>query len=80
MQQIEALKQIHERHLDQKNAAIDNFAKDVEEAEEQYATAIQAHCINVDTLIDLQTARLQTLQNQFEADLNVLQTEFDNER
>ncbi|KND01614.1 uncharacterized protein SPPG_03412 [Spizellomyces punctatus DAOM BR117] len=79
-QQIEVLKQIHERHLDRKNASIETLAKDVAEAEDQFATALQAHCINVDTLIELQSARLQTLQSQFENDLGILETEFNAER
>ncbi|KAJ3300086.1 Dynein regulatory complex subunit 2, partial [Borealophlyctis nickersoniae] len=78
--QLQILKQIHERHLDRKNAAIGNLERDVAEAEEQFSTALQSHCINVDTLIELQTGRLHMLQSQFEADLEVLENEFNTER
>ncbi|KAJ3177286.1 Dynein regulatory complex subunit 2 [Geranomyces variabilis] len=80
LQQIEILKQVHERHLDRKSAGVENLARDVDEAESQYSTALQAHCMNIDTLIDLQASRLQTLQNQFESDLGILETEFNTER
>ncbi|KAI9089819.1 hypothetical protein DFS34DRAFT_383151 [Phlyctochytrium arcticum] len=79
-QQLDMLRQIHERHLDRKNAAIANLTRDVEEADLQFATALQSHCVNVDTLIDLQSARLHTLQTQFETDLGILDGEFNSER
>jgi D-ribose pyranose/furanose isomerase RbsD len=78
--QVEILRQIHERHMDQKNSAISALATDVNEADEQYSTALQAHCINIDTLIELQTNRLETLQNQFQTDLETLETEFNTEK
>ncbi|KAJ3183720.1 Dynein regulatory complex subunit 2 [Gaertneriomyces sp. JEL0708] len=79
-QQIAVLKQVHERHLDQKNAAIKDLAKNVEDAEEQLQAAIQSHCMNIDTLIQLHESRMRTLQDQFEVDLGVLDEEFSSER
>ncbi|KAJ3195879.1 Dynein regulatory complex subunit 2 [Irineochytrium annulatum] len=78
--QVEILRQIHERHVDRKNAALQNLEGDVAEAEEQFSTALQAHCVNTDTLIDIQLGRLSTLQTCFNADLDVLETEFHTER
>ncbi|KAJ3017057.1 UNVERIFIED_CONTAM: Dynein regulatory complex subunit 2 [Siphonaria sp. JEL0065] len=78
--QVEALQQIHERHMDRKNAATIALEKDLAEAEEQFGTALQAHCINTDTLIDLQLGRLNTLQNQFGSELGLLEAEFHTER
>ncbi|KAI9328161.1 coiled-coil domain-containing protein 65-like protein [Obelidium mucronatum] len=78
--QVEALQQIHERHMDRKNAATIALEKDLGEAEQQFGTALQAHCINTDTLIDLQLGRLNTLQNQFGSELGLLEAEFHTER
>ncbi|KAJ3076801.1 Dynein regulatory complex subunit 2 [Podochytrium sp. JEL0797] len=78
--QLSALQQIHERHMDRKNAATSTLERDLLEAEEQFQTALQAHCINTDTLIDLQLGRLATLQNQFGSELGLLEAEFHTER
>ncbi|KAJ3324163.1 Dynein regulatory complex subunit 2 [Blyttiomyces sp. JEL0837] len=78
--QVEILKHVHDRHTDQKNSSISNLEKTIEEAEEQFATALQAHCINTDTLIDLQLGRLATLQEQYQGDLQDLEAEFHVER
>lgn len=78
--QLEVLQQWHERQMDRKDAGINALERDVAEAEEQYANALQAHLINVDTMIDLQISRLSTLQRQFDGDLATLEEEFDTER
>ncbi|KAJ3209492.1 Dynein regulatory complex subunit 2 [Dinochytrium kinnereticum] len=78
--QVETLRQIHERHVDRKNAALQSLETDVIEAEEQFATALQAHCVNTDTLIDIQLGRLATLQATFNTDLGILENEFHSER
>lgn len=78
--QIEILKQVHERHIDQKNAAVEALAKDISEAEDQLTTAVKSHLLNIDTLIDLQNSRLAALQRQFESDVSSLDVEFTTER
>jgi len=78
--QIESLQQIHDRHIDAKNAAIKALQKDLDEAQEQYSTALQSHVMNVDTLLDLHQTALATLQKQFEDDISSLEMEFDTER
>ncbi|KAJ3407891.1 hypothetical protein CcCBS67573_g04761 [Chytriomyces confervae] len=78
--QVEALHQIHERHMDRKQAATALLERDLQEAEEQFSTALQSHCINTDTLIDLQLGRLNTLQTQFRNELGLLEAEFHTER
>ncbi|OAJ38854.1 hypothetical protein BDEG_22753 [Batrachochytrium dendrobatidis JEL423] len=78
--QIQILQQVHDRHLDRKNTTIENLGHDLIEAEEQFSTALQSHLINIDTLIDLQNARLSNLKNRFEGDLNMLDSEFSTER
>eukprot|EP00842_Homolaphlyctis_polyrhiza_P000154 jgi/Hompol1/1139/HPOL_001068-RA len=77
---VEILRQVHNRHLDRKNVAIENLDHDLAEAEEQFATALQAHMINIDTLIDLQNYRLSNLKTQFESDLTMIDIEFNTER
>ncbi|KAJ2997075.1 Dynein regulatory complex subunit 2 [Globomyces sp. JEL0801] len=78
--QIDILKQVHSRKLDRKQAAIDNLKTYTKESEEQYAVALQSHLINIDTLIDLQNSRLETLKNQFDGDMSALELEFNSER
>ncbi|KAI8911070.1 coiled-coil domain-containing protein 65-like protein [Gorgonomyces haynaldii] len=78
--QVEILQQVHARHIDRKNAAIATLHKDIEESEEQYATAVQAHLISIDTLIGLQDQRIETMRKQFESDVMVLDNEFNTER
>ncbi|KAJ3091619.1 Dynein regulatory complex subunit 2 [Quaeritorhiza haematococci] len=77
---IEILQQVHERHMDRKNAKMEQLRQDTQEAEEQFQTALQSHLINVDTLIDLQHSRLETLQRQFDVDLTTLEEEFNSEK
>ncbi|KAH9248658.1 hypothetical protein BASA81_013688 [Batrachochytrium salamandrivorans] len=77
---VEILQQVHSRHIDQKNAAKETLAHDLVEAEEQYSTALQSHLINIDTLIDLQNARLLSLETQLEEDSRMLDIEFSSER
>ncbi|KAH6582119.1 hypothetical protein BASA60_002133 [Batrachochytrium salamandrivorans] len=61
-------------------AAKETLAHDLVEAEEQYSTALQSHLINIDTLIDLQNARLLSLETQLEEDSRMLDIEFSSER
>ena len=42
--------------------------------------ALRNQLIHVDELIDLQNSRLRGLQEEFERDLNIIKTEFDNEK
>lgn len=48
---IEILSQTFERVVDRKDAVIKSLAKDIMEAEEQYAMALRSHLQNVDNLI-----------------------------
>lgn len=66
--------------MDQKNADLANLKRYISEADEQYEKALQAHLINIDTLIDIQESRLSSLKDQFESDLSTLDTEFNTER
>ncbi len=48
---IEILSQTFERIVDRKDSVIKSLAKDLEEAEEQYAMALRSHLQNVDSAI-----------------------------
>ena len=48
---IEILSQTFERVVDRKESVIKSLAKDLAEAEEQYAMALRSHLHNVDDLI-----------------------------
>jgi len=77
---IEILSQTFERVVDRKDSVIKSLAKDLMEAEEQYAMALRNHLQNVDKLIDLQKQRIDTLQTEFGDEQTMLMTEFDTER
>lgn len=78
--QLEILAQVHSRRIDRKQAAIENLQRYMKESEEQYTSALQSHFINIDTLIELQNSRLETLRAQFDADMAILDTEFNTEK
>ena len=48
---IEILSQTFERVVDRKESVIKSLAKDLAEAEEQYAMALRSHLQNVDDLV-----------------------------
>ena len=77
---IEVVSQNHERDVDRKDAIVQMLDRDLEESEEQYQMALRSHLQNIDTLIDLQDARLLALENDFETDLRTLEDEFNAER
>lgn len=56
---IEILSQTFERVVDRKDSVIKSLAKDLEEAEEQYAMALRHHLQNVDYLIGMNKLSFQ---------------------
>ena len=77
---IDILRQTFMRQLDQKNHSLSSLEKGVSESEDQLVTAIKLHLTNMDTLIDLQARRINSLQGQYEDDLASLNTEFSQEK
>ncbi|XP_048752355.1 dynein regulatory complex subunit 2-like [Ostrea edulis] len=77
---LEILSQTFERIVDRKDATIKSLAKDLQEADEQYSMSLRAHLQNVDSLIDQQKLRIQSLQHEYEEELEVIREEFDTER
>lgn len=77
---IEILSQNHERDVDRKDAIIQMLDRDLEEAEDQFQTALRAHLRNLDRLIDLQDSRLLALEQEFEGELRELEADFNAER
>lgn len=51
---VEIISQNHERDVDRKDAVIQMLDRDVEEAEDQYQTALRQHLRNIDRLVDIQ--------------------------
>merc|ERR1719247_3605148 len=74
--EIEVISQSHEREVDRKDAIIQVLDRDLEDSEEQYQTALRAHLVMVDRLIDLHNARLASSELEFEKDLQELSDEF----
>ncbi|XP_011843002.1 PREDICTED: coiled-coil domain-containing protein 65 isoform X1 [Mandrillus leucophaeus] len=77
---IEILSQTFERVVDCKDNVIKSLAKDLSEAEEQYARALRSHLHNVDQLLALQRHRLSLLEESYNMELEALTKEFETER
>ncbi|XP_004616977.2 dynein regulatory complex subunit 2 [Sorex araneus] len=77
---IEILSQTFERVVDCKDSVIKSLAKDLVEAEEQYAHALRSHLHNVDQLLFLQRSRLRLLEESYNMELEALTKEFESER
>ncbi|XP_032276778.1 dynein regulatory complex subunit 2 isoform X2 [Phoca vitulina] len=77
---IEILSQTFERVVDCKDSVIKSLAKDLSEAEEQYAHALRSHLHNIDQLLALQRCRLSRLEEGYNAELEALTKEFETER
>ncbi|XP_020947250.1 coiled-coil domain-containing protein 65 [Sus scrofa] len=77
---IEILSQTFERVVDCKDSVIKSLAKDLSEAEEQYAHALRSHLHNIDQLLALQRCRLSLLEENYNMELESLTKEFETER
>ncbi|XP_051016264.1 dynein regulatory complex subunit 2 [Acomys russatus] len=77
---IEILSQTFERVVDCKDSVIKSLAKDLTEAEEQYAHALRSHLHNTDQLLTLQRRRLSLLEEHYNTELEALTKEFETER
>ncbi|NXP09244.1 DRC2 protein, partial [Thinocorus orbignyianus] len=79
-QDILILSQTFERVMDCKDSVIQSLTTDLEEAEEQQAQALRSHLHNLDLLLQLQRCRLACLREGYEAQLEALKMEFEEER
>ncbi|XP_060244652.1 dynein regulatory complex subunit 2 isoform X2 [Meriones unguiculatus] len=77
---LEILSQTFERVVDCKDNVIKSLAKDLTEAEEQYAHALRSHLHNLDQLLTLQRRRLSLLEENYNMELEALTNEFEKER
>ncbi|CAG5130004.1 unnamed protein product, partial [Candidula unifasciata] len=77
---IEILSQTFERVIDSKDAVIKSLFKDIAEAEEQYAMALRSHLQKIDFLMDLQMKRIESLNQEYAMELEIICEEFDLER
>ena len=74
------MKETFQRKVDCKNAIIHSLAEDIKEAEEQYRVALRKHMVKLDEMIAFQQKRIKTLEQEYRAELDSLQAEFDEER
>eukprot|EP01138_Halocafeteria_seosinensis_P013129 gb/GECG01013409.1/.p1 GENE.gb/GECG01013409.1/~~gb/GECG01013409.1/.p1 ORF type:complete len:602 (+),score=132.67 gb/GECG01013409.1/:1-1806(+) len=77
---LEIIAQNHEREVDRRDAILQMLDRDLDEAEEQYQTAIRANLLHMDKLIELQDSRLNALETEFEEQLQTIQEEYTEER
>lgn len=57
-----------------------SLARDLSEAEEQYAHALRGHLHSIDQLLALQRCRLGLLEESYTTELEALTKEFETER
>lgn len=74
--EIQILSQTFERIMDRKDAVVQQYAKDLEESEEQNRVATRAHQRNLQKLIELQNASVNDLQDRFSAQLEEERAKF----
>jgi hypothetical protein len=79
-QQIQILAQAHDRQVDRKDAVIQMLYRDIDESEEQYRMALRTHLQHVDELLELQSKTIESLSQEFNNDLYLLKTEYEEER
>jgi len=78
--QVEIISQNHERDVDRKDAILQMLDRDLDEAEEQHQVAVRSHLLNVDRLLEIQSSRLLSLEDDFKRDVATLAEEFRLER
>ena len=78
--EIQIYQQNHDREVDAKDAILQMFDRDLDEAEEQYQMALRNHLVHVDELIDLQNSRLRGLNEEFIRDVEIIKNEFDSDK
>jgi len=78
--EIQVLSQGHEREIDRRDAVIQMLDRDLEDAEDQYLTALRGHMQALDALLDLQELRIQKLDKEFRENLSMTEQEFESER
>jgi dynein regulatory complex subunit 2 len=54
--------------------------KNLDEANNQYQIAIRNHLIHIDTLLSVQSSRIQGLMEEFRRDVTILEDEYLTER
>lgn len=77
---LEIMSQDHEREVDVKDAIIQMLDRDLDEAEEQYQTALRSHLQNIDGFVALQRQKVRDIEHDFERELAEIESEFDTER
>ncbi|NXA43729.1 DRC2 protein, partial [Eudromia elegans] len=77
---LDALSQSFARVADCKDSAIQALATELVEAEAQHGRALSGHLHNVDRLLQLQRGRLRCLRQDYDAELQAMQRDFEAER
>ena len=78
--ELEQLLQVFHRRLDTKQKTIGGLQDYIHESDSLFEHALQGHMINIDTLITLQTSKLDSLYEQFNSDVQSLHQEFQMEK
>jgi hypothetical protein len=78
--ELEVLAQAHEREVERRDAAIQAQLAELDEAETTFEQALRQNLRAVDRLIEIQDARLLSLERDFRREVRALEEEFAAER
>ena len=77
---LKVMSQNHEREVDMKDAIIQLIDRDLDEAEDQYQTALRSHIHNMDKLIQVFNSNMNQLGDEFHAEQQQIIDDFSLER
>ncbi|EAN79690.1 Sperm tail/Sperm tail C-terminal domain containing protein, putative [Trypanosoma equiperdum] len=77
--EIEIVRRAFGSSVDRKNAVIDMLFDELVDAEEQHRLVFQSHMRTVDSLIQMQSTRMEDLEGEFEKDLQEMKADYDRE-
>ena len=78
--ELEILAQEHDREVERRDVSIKSLLGDLDEAETQFDQALRQHLRAVDRLIEVQDARLLSLERDFKKEVRIIESEFAEER
>jgi hypothetical protein len=76
LKDVQVMSQQHARDVDQKDGLLHMLDRDLNESEEQFQAAQAAHVVQLQDLLELQAQRAGALRADFDAQLEVLTTEY----
>eukprot|EP00397_Hematodinium_sp_SG-2012_P034838 GEMP01037405.1.p1 GENE.GEMP01037405.1~~GEMP01037405.1.p1 ORF type:complete len:504 (+),score=120.21 GEMP01037405.1:51-1514(+) len=73
--EVEIAAQNHERDVDRKDAILQMLDRDLDESEEQHQVAVRSHLCRIDEFLQIQSERLERMEQIYKEDVAALQEE-----